>query len=328
MESTFEIAKKAILSLSKQLHPDVLTIEGSHPRIKPTAIVCCGMGGSGISGDILKNLTKYAGIHIPIITHKNYGIPDIEGAIYLFISFSGETAETLEAFETALKTRPKSFLAVATGGGKLLEKARKNRVFRSFFDGKNLTPREGIGYTTNAVFSLLCSFIPTVRDIRPLLFSSIPHGQYAAFARRLARDMSRRDIIIYTDSAFMSVGKAWKMYLNESAKKIAFVSLLPETNHNEIEALIRKNTNRYTAVFLENSDAEKVMVKRFAETRAIAKKAGMKILRIPLSGKNSVEKIGRGIALGAWIGYTLAEKEKINPRSTPIITSFKRRIGK
>lgn len=327
MKTSFEEAREAIQSLSHQVQKENLILEGPRPRRNPSAIILCGMGGSGISGDIIRDLSEYAGIRVPIMVHKNYGIPIIPEAAYIFVSFSGETAETLDAFQKALKKCPKGNIAVATGGGKLLEKARKNNVFLGIFNGKNLTPREGVGYTTNAVFSLLCSFIPTARDIRPLLFSSIPHKQYAAFARQLARDMSGRNALIYTDNDFSSVGKAWKMYFNESGKKLTFTNIIPEANHNEIEALIKKSGKNYTAIFIENPDAGKEIKKRFAETRVLAKKAGMKVFQILLSGKSAPEKIGKGIALGAWGGFALAEKDKINPRETKIITAFKRVIG-
>jgi glucose/mannose-6-phosphate isomerase len=271
--SFFKEAHEAIQSLSYQNKKEDFIFEGPRPQIKPSAIVICGMGGSGISGDIICNLSEYSGIRVPIIVHKNYGTPKIPGAAYIFVSFSGETAETLNAFENALKNYPKNSIAVATRGGKLLEKARKNKVFLNFFKTENLTPREGIGYTTNAVFSLLCSFIPTARDIRPLLFSSIPHKHYAVFARQLARDMSGRDALIYTDNDFTSVGKAWKMYCNESGKKFAFVSVIPEANHNEIESFTKKSGKHYAMLCIENPDAEKEVKKTLSGNANARKKS-------------------------------------------------------
>ncbi|HVS67911.1 MAG TPA: SIS domain-containing protein [Mycobacteriales bacterium] len=65
---------------------------------RPRAIVVAGMGGSGISGDVLGALTA-ARCPVPVIVHRGYGLPGWVGApdLVMAVSCSGTTAETLSS---------------------------------------------------------------------------------------------------------------------------------------------------------------------------------------------------------------------------------------
>jgi glucose/mannose-6-phosphate isomerase len=65
---------------------------------RPRAIVCVGMGGSGIAGDVLSAIAG-PGCPVPIWVHKNLGLPGWVGAndIVIAVSCSGSTQETLSA---------------------------------------------------------------------------------------------------------------------------------------------------------------------------------------------------------------------------------------
>src|SRR5438132_4131061 len=67
------------------------------------AIVVCGMGGSGVAGDVLRGL--YADrIPVPIVVNKGYGLPVFAGpdTLVAALSFSGNTEETLSAYGEAV----------------------------------------------------------------------------------------------------------------------------------------------------------------------------------------------------------------------------------
>ena len=50
--------------------PIPIVHEANLPK-NPSTLFLCGMGGSGIVGDLLQGLFS----HIPIVVHKNYGLP-------------------------------------------------------------------------------------------------------------------------------------------------------------------------------------------------------------------------------------------------------------
>ena len=66
-------------------------------------IVISGMGGSAIGGDLLRSLFS-GSCPVPIIVNRNYSIPRFvnEDTLFIAASYSGNTEETLAAFEAAL----------------------------------------------------------------------------------------------------------------------------------------------------------------------------------------------------------------------------------
>src|SRR3990170_3474377 len=101
-------------------------------------IVILGMGGSAIAGDVFRLLLARE-CPVPVLNHRHYDLPPYVDARTLLIasSFSGDTEETVSAFEQGLAT-PAKKLAITTGG-RLLTTARANGipafVFRYRGDG-------------------------------------------------------------------------------------------------------------------------------------------------------------------------------------------------
>jgi glucose/mannose-6-phosphate isomerase len=86
---------------------------------RPRAIVVAGMGGSGISGDVLATLTS-AAAPIPVIVHRGYGLPGWVGAadLVMAVSCSGRTEETLSSAVEAAR-RGTRLLGVGTADSPL-----------------------------------------------------------------------------------------------------------------------------------------------------------------------------------------------------------------
>ena len=91
------------------------------------AVVVCGMGGSGVAGDVLRGL--YADrVPIPIVVDKAYALPEFAGphTLVTALSFSGNTEETLAAYGEAI-ARGCRVVAVSAGG-ELAERAGADGV--------------------------------------------------------------------------------------------------------------------------------------------------------------------------------------------------------
>src|SRR5207247_6859128 len=110
----------------------------------PRQIVILGMGGSAIAGDYFRALLSLAS-PVPVFNVRVYDLPSFvdEETLVIASSFSGETEETLSAFEQALAT-PARKLAITTGG-RLLTTARANGVPAFTFAHKG-EPRAAIGW--------------------------------------------------------------------------------------------------------------------------------------------------------------------------------------
>ncbi len=91
------------------------------------AIVVLGMGGSGVAGEILRAIGKEQ-LRVPVVLVGDYSLPSfVDSSTLVFaVSFSGQTEETLEAAETAVRKGAR--LIAVSGGGRLAELAVANRA--------------------------------------------------------------------------------------------------------------------------------------------------------------------------------------------------------
>ncbi len=138
-ERVFDLSGQcqAAWQLVKKWQPPVLSRT-------PQQIVISGMGGSAIGGDMVRALTL-AESPIPIIIHRDYGLPAFCGPQTLVVasSYSGSTEETLSAAEEAHR-RGAPLLAVTTGGT-LARRAQEWKAGLLIFDYP-AQPREALGY--------------------------------------------------------------------------------------------------------------------------------------------------------------------------------------
>src|SRR5512139_719857 len=91
-------------------------------------VVIAGMGGSAIGADLLASYSASLA-PLPVSVHRDYGLPFYaRGAETLVIcsSHSGNTEETLDAFEAARKAGCR-IIAVTTGG-ELAQRAKENGI--------------------------------------------------------------------------------------------------------------------------------------------------------------------------------------------------------
>lgn len=122
-------------------------------------VILCGMGGSAWPIEFVINyLTTNPAMRIgkiPIIIHRNYGLPDEadKNSLMIFSSYSGNTEETIEAYKSAFKKGIKG--VVMTSGGELEKIAIKNKTPVLSIPEKNIPPRFSTGYMVGFLSKLL-----------------------------------------------------------------------------------------------------------------------------------------------------------------------------
>src|SRR3989344_6101017 len=144
--------REAIIGFPEQFkyEPKVENAIGHLVKFERFALV--GMGGSALVGDLIKRLDP----NLDIIVHKNYGLPkgvNLDGRLLVLVSYSGNTEETLDAFDHALKAG--HHLAVISTGGKLLEKAKKIGVLYVKLPDTGIQPRVSLGFQVRAALALM-----------------------------------------------------------------------------------------------------------------------------------------------------------------------------
>lgn len=204
-------------------------------------VVVLGMGGSGISGDVL---TVVAGpfMPVPIVVHKGYGIPNFidEHTLVIAASFSGNTEETVEAAADAAMAGGK--VVVISAGGQLAELAREWGAPQVPVDATIPMPRAAIGAMgiPSLVLMEAMGFFPGARSwiadaVEQLRKRRDQLAVDGSQAEVLARHIGRTIPLAYGGGGIGHVAALrFKNQVNENPKSPAFWNVHPELCHNEL----------------------------------------------------------------------------------------------
>ena len=322
-----EVFRKNILEFNLQLKPGAITTSGLEKLkgLTPDALILVGMGGSGTPGTILQNLSEYANIHIPIVSWKDFGLPhgstgpsgSFKRPLYIFISFSGNTRETLSGFSKLPKD---SMIAVVASGGTLLVEAKKRGLPYVTFAEGTLQPRQGYGLTFSGVLAILNAVAPitALRDMS----SVIQPAEHEAYGKLIAQKITAAIPYIYTSSAQSHIGQIFKISINESGKLPASANVFPEMNHNELSIFETKPAN-VIALFITTKAERSTIEKEINIIKQILTEYEVRVEVIEIPGNDDFEITLNGIVLAQWVGYYAATLRGINPLSIKTVNRIK-----
>lgn len=293
---------------------------------KPDALIVVGMGGSGLIGSLLQNLALYVKLTVPVIPWKNFGLPTIPYArrpFYLFISFSGNTKEVLDAFQNAV-TKKGTMIAIVAGGGELAARALQHKLPLATFEQRDLEPRQGTGVMLYGALGMLKRVWPDIRI--PKLKGTIRTKVLREYAQRIAALVGRNNVAVFAEAADSHLAYYWKAHLNETAKTFASWNVLPELNHNEIVGFELKPKN-FIALFLEGDPRDGRARKIREVTRTVLKRSGTPSMTIRARGKDALERTAHSLALAGLVSVEIAKLKGVDARETRIISEIKSRIS-
>jgi glucose/mannose-6-phosphate isomerase len=306
----------------------------------PRQIVILGMGGSAIAGDYFRALLSLES-PVPVFNVRAYDLPPLldEGTLVIASSFSGETEETLSAFEQALATPAKKL--VITTGGRLLATARANGVsaFSFSYEGE---PRAAIGWGLMPLLAIaqklgLMQGVEGDVDETIAVLASLreEYGSRAGSsgnpAKQLALRLHERLPVIYGAGALIEVARRWKTQLNESAKVWAFLEEMPEAQHNAIVGLgLPQAIAQATTVMLlrsEGLDHRRVGL-RYDVMRKLLANEAIDTLEVIARGKSALAQMLSLTLLGDYAAAYLALLYGVDPTPTAVIDELKAWLAK
>ena len=214
-----------VLNLGNQLKTDLDTSEG-FTSVDYEKIVIVGMGGSGVAGDVLKLiLDQYTNIDVEV--RKTYNLTKTQIAarpFCLFISYSGNTEETISAAKNAIDENLE--WAAISSGGELLDLATKhNKKFVKVPDG--LQPRAAFGLMTKAVVNYLPNqtkkiFIDACEEAGNYLNNLTEDASNEVFeiSKDIASQIGSKTAVIYagSDLTYLVVNVRTRFKFRESVK--------------------------------------------------------------------------------------------------------------
>ncbi len=319
--------KDIINSLPEQIESAFDLVPKFSSRRRFNRILICGMGGSGISGELCAGLFP----RLPIISNKDYSIPDYvdKKTLVILISYSGNTEETLNNLKIAFNKGCEK--VIISSDGKLLQARCQYKVKIP----PGLPPRGALGYLFTPLPLLLHNFglipgspLPTLN--RLVKFLKDRRRMLEKKARMLAPELKNRMPILYANSKlFFSVANRWRCQFNENSKILAHINIIPEMNHNEIVGLGGPvNMNRYLFIILLNDpNAHPRNRLRMKIIKEIIKPIISQYVEIKPQGKNNLEQTFETIMLGDFLSYYLAEITGVDPMPVKRIDYLKRRLA-
>ncbi|MCE5329580.1 bifunctional phosphoglucose/phosphomannose isomerase [bacterium] len=315
---------------------DISKIKGSNF----SGIAFLGMGGSGFTGDIIKNLVKYE-IPIPVETVKGYKLPSFinERWLVVAVSYSGDTEETVTAADEALKRGCE--IVFSTSGGKMEKLALGNNMCLIKVP-QGYQPRAASGYLfmplyillgriglINLNINMIDSAISSIKEKADIYGRNIPADRN--FAKKIALEIGSKLPVIYGIEGVMSpVAYRWKCQFNENSKCPSFWNEFPELNHNETVGWerLKEISKDFILIMFKDSGQTQRINTRIETTAKLIKENLNKIIEIEIEGRSDFEKALNIMYLGGMVSVYLAILNNINPTPVDKIGVLKSELAK
>ena len=323
-----------VLAMPDHLRDAIWRVESAQlsQHDAPGGLVVAGMGGSAIGGALAKAALGDRASR-PIGSARGYGLPSwaTPDSAVLCASYSGNTEETLAAFEAAGHLG--AHRIVATTGGKLANEAREEGVPVIPLPGA-LQPRAAVAYMMVSALEVaaICGAGEPMHleiDVAAGHLERLgrewgPDGPEDSLAKDLARGLHGTIPQIAGCGPTAPIAYRWKTQINENAKRPAFAHELPELDHNEIVGWQgAKELGRFTAVFLDDSDLHPRERQRIELTRGLIADQAAGTFRIESVGETRLERLLSLVLLGDLVSLYLAVLRGVDPGPVEIIDRLK-----
>ncbi len=332
-EDFYVYDKENVLDYYKEIHFHIKTAYKSLELLKFDfnasdfdTIVFAGMGGSAISGMLIKDLLSWFKVNARIIVHSDYNLPANlpKKTLVICTSYSGNTEETLSAYKQAHRNFFK--IISISSGGKLKDLA-KNYKTPHIDIPKGFHPRNALPYLFIAllrVFELL-GFIKNQSSNIDGLVAVLRKKSLFDYAVDISKKLVNKRILIYSSSSLYSIAYRWKTQFNENSKVPAFVGYFPELCHNEI-CQFMFDLDDFFVIILNDQSNSRRMLKRISITKKLISKH-VDLVEIDIKGDNPLVKMFSAVVLGDLISLFLALLNKRDPADDSIIGSLKKELG-
>ena len=299
-------------------------------------VVLLGMGGSAISGDILRTLSVQSG-RKPITLVRGYDLPASvdEETLVVACSHSGNTEETLSAFEQSLAAG--AMTLVVTTGGRIAELARDAGapVFTYQYDGE---PRSSLGHQLMALVAVgeragllkpqgdaVAEAVGLMQAQRAQLGFESPSG--ANPAKQLAARLHEKIPVVVGAGVLVEAAYRWKTQLNENSECWAIAEQLPELDHNSVVGFGLPNPSQLHIVFLRHAALHPRLLLRYEATGDALAEAGVSHETVEALGTSALAQVLTAIYMGDLVSYYLALLYGVEPSPVAPIDTLKAKLA-
>ncbi|NLX47380.1 MAG: bifunctional phosphoglucose/phosphomannose isomerase [Euryarchaeota archaeon] len=299
-------------------------------------VIVCGVGGSAIAGDVICDLLSPT-VPVPLAVSRDVVLPGYagKGTLCIVVSYSGNTAESLDQYDDAMRRGCR--IAAITSGGKLEQLAMANSQPLVRVPAGN-QPRASLGYLLGSLALLLqgaglgnahdglLAAAPSLRSYLGRLSADVPAANNQA--KRLAKAMEGKVPAVYAPRPVRSVALRWQNQMNENAKTVAFSGEVPEMDHNQLVSWLEGGLDSGCRPVMLMPSEMRPTIKRMSEvTLQMLNERGLDPIYVALPGEGLWDNVLQGIALGDMASYYMAVMKGVDPAPVTPIKEFKERIG-
>lgn len=306
---------------------------GYGPRCSSRLVAVAGMGGSGIGAELVRGLLAQDSA-LTVVPCRDYCLPAAadRSSLCFVVSYSGNTEETLSAFEQA--RRRKCRIVAITSGGRLTEASARLGI-PTVRVPAGLPPRAALGYLFVPLLvgleklGLCRSYRRDMAETVKLLCSRrrALHRQ----ARLIAAGLCGCLPSVYSTSRLLdAVAERWRCQLNENAKVMCHTNVLPEHNHNEVVGMGKPAflARRSVLVALLDATTHPRTRERLAHVLDITRGAFVNKVELEMRGGPDLARMFGLIMLGDLVSVELARLLRVDPMPVARIDELKRRMGR
>lgn len=302
------------------------------------ALMLSGMGGSALPGNLLRIYLHDRATHaeghqrqIAIYQNRFYALPPeaFTRCLNIFCSHSGNTEETIAAFEEALAG---GLPCVGISAGGKIERicaARGVPHVKLPIPYENFQPRMATGHFLGAIIRVLTN-VGMIADCAEdmdaaaaKLSRAIPHMEERGKA--IAERLKGKTPVIYASTRFKALAMIWKIKINENAKTPAFWNFFPELNHNELVGFTNPQGVFRILMIRDGSDHPQ-NIKRHDVTAKLLAEKGIETEMIDMEEGETLYRMFATLALGDWISYYLALSYGQDPTPVDMVEDLKKML--
>jgi glucose/mannose-6-phosphate isomerase len=304
-------------------------------------VVVCGLGGSGIAGDVVA-VALNDELSVPVTVLKQMRVPAFVGprTVVFALSYSGDTEETVEMARAAVAQGAR--LVAVSSGGSLAELAAATEGSVHVPCPPGYMPRAAIGALVGPLFVALfrMGLAPGAHALLVRAQEQLAHRRekckpqvegMANPARRIAHQIGGTVPLIYGGGALGAVAAyRWKCDVNENAKAPAFWAAYPELDHNEICGWGQHGDvtrQLLTLVQLRHGFEHPRLRVRIDLTVEMIEEALHQVIVVEAEGEGRLAQLLDLMYLGDWVSTYLAFDREVDPGPIDAIRELKARLA-
>ncbi len=301
------------------------------------SVVVLGMGGSGVSGDVLQSVAGPR-LLIPVHVIKSYGpLPEWVGrnTLVFAVSYSGSTEETVAALEDAHQKGAR--IVTVASGGPLADLAQEYGIAHVSIPS-GLQPRASLPFLALPIFAVLESMgflVGTATDVEEAVevvgalaarcAGSVPEAENPA--KELASRLKGKITVVYGGYGIgAAAAMRFKSDLNEYGKAPAFWNFFPELNHNEIVGWnkVAEVTSQHVAlVLLRDRDEHPRISLRFEITERLISDKVSDVIEVESKGVSALARMMSLIFVTQMAAIYVGLAHGVDPGPVEVIQALK-----